>query len=68
MRGPLHSLWNTRILGTYLRVRIAMLVAGVLAVLAAALLLGTDGLVGLVVLFVVVTVVLGALGWTLLVR
>ena len=40
MRGPLHALWNTRILGTYLRVRIAMLVAGVLAVLAAALLLG----------------------------
>jgi len=68
MRGPLHALWNTRILGTYLRVRIAMLVAGVLAVLAAALLLGTDGLVGLVVLFVVVTVVLGALGWMLLVR
>lgn len=68
MRGPLHALWNTRILGTYLQVRIAMLVAGVLAVLAAALLLGTDGLVGLVVLFVVVTVVLGALGWTLLVR
>jgi len=68
MRGPFSALWNTRIIGTYLRVRVAILLAGVLGVLGAVLLLGNGGIFGLVALFGVVAVVLGVLGWMLLKR
>ena len=47
MRGPLHFLWNTRILGGYLRFRIALLVAGLLAVGGAAVVLEIGGVVGI---------------------
>ena len=66
MRGPFSALWNTRIIGTYLRVRVAILLAGVLGVLGAVLLLGIGGILGLVALSCVVVVVLGVFGWMLL--
>jgi hypothetical protein len=68
MRGPFSALWNTRIIGTYLRVRVAILLAGVLGALGAVLLLGDGGILGLMALFGVVVVVFGVLGWMLLKR
>ena len=66
MRGPLGALRNSRLVGTYLRFRVALFVAGVLGVFGAVLLLGDGGIFGLVALFGVVMVVLGLLGWMLL--
>ena len=62
MRGPLGALRNSRLVGTYLRFRVAVFVAGFLGVLGAVLLLGVGGILGLVALFGVVVVVLAVLG------
>lgn len=50
MRGPLHFLWNTRILGGYLRFRVALLVAGLLAMGGAVVALEIGGVVGILAL------------------
>ena len=50
MRGPLHLLWNTRILGGYLRFRIALCVAVLLAVGGAIIALEIGGVVGILTL------------------
>lgn len=68
MRGPLHALWNSRLIGTYLRFRIGFLLAGLLAVAAALIVLGNGGLWGMLALFAVVSLVLLALGIVLVAR
>ena len=57
MRGPLHALWNTQLIGGYLRLRVAFLLAGVLAVGSAAIAIEIGGVVGVVALLI--PVVLG---------
>ncbi len=50
MRGPLHFLWNTRIIGGYLRFRVALLVAGLLAMAGAVVALEIGGVLGILTL------------------
>ena len=68
MRGPLHTLWNTRLIGTYLRLRVGFLLAGVLALAGGAVLLGIGGVWGLLALFGLVLLILLALGFVLITR
>ena len=68
MRGPLHTLWNTRLIGTYLRLRVGFLLAGVLALAGGAVLLGLGGVWGLLALFGLVLLILLALGFVLITR
>ncbi|WP_338727655.1 hypothetical protein [Haladaptatus sp. DJG-WS-42] len=68
MRGPLHALWNMRLLGTYLRFRVALVLAGVLAIIGGVLALGIGGLGGLVALFGIVALLLLALGFIVITR
>ncbi|RLM49839.1 hypothetical protein [Halorubrum sp. Atlit-28R] len=68
MRGPLHALWNTRLIGTYLRLRVGFLLAGVLALAGGAVLLGIGGLWGILTLFGLVSLILLAFGLVLITR
>lgn len=68
MRGPLHALWNSRLIGTYLQFRVGFLLAGILAVVAASIVLGIGGLWGMLALFGVVSLALLALGILLVAR
>lgn len=61
MRNPLHFLWNTRIFGGYLRFRVALFVAGLLALGGAALALEIGGVVGILTLSGLVFLTLVAL-------
>lgn len=62
MRGPIAALLGTRVVGTYIRLRIAFALGGLLALGAAALLLGVGGVPGLLALFSVTALVLVVLG------
>lgn len=62
MRGPIAALLDTRLVGTYLRFRIAFALAGLLAVGAGVVLLGTGGVWGLLALFALVVVLFLVLG------
>lgn len=68
MRGPFHALWNTRLIGTYLRFRVGFLLAGILALAGGAVLLGIGGIWGLLALFGLVSLILLALGFVLIAR
>ena len=68
MRGPLHALWNTRLIGTYLRFRVGFLLAGVLALAGGVVLFGIGGIWGLLALFGFVMLLLLALGFVLITR
>jgi hypothetical protein len=68
MRGPLHALWNTRLVGTYLRFRVAFALAGLLAIGAGIVALGIGGVLGMLVLLLLVLLGLALLGAILLTR
>jgi hypothetical protein len=68
VRGPLNALWNSPIVGTYLRFRVAMFLAGLLAVVGAVVLLGIGGIPGLIALFALVVALFVVLGGLLLSR
>lgn len=61
MRGPLYALWNTRLIGGYLRFRAAFLMAGLLAAGSAAIAIEIGGVVGVVALLIPVGLVFFAL-------
>lgn len=67
MRGPFGALWNSRLLGTYLRVRVAFLAACV-GVAAGAAVVGIEGVWGLPVLLALASTACLALGFSLVVR
>ncbi|MFD1644953.1 hypothetical protein [Haloarchaeobius litoreus] len=56
MRGPLTALWNTRLLGTSLRLLVGFLVAGALAVAGAVVALRVGGALGILTLSTLVLV------------
>lgn len=68
MRGPLQALWNTRIIGTYLRFYIGLFLAGILALVGGAVLLGIGGVWGMFVLFGLMLLFLLAVGFILITR
>lgn len=61
MRGPLHLLRNTRLLGGYLRFRIAFFVSALLAVGGAIVALEIGGVVGILTLSGLILFILVAL-------
>lgn len=61
MRGPLHALFATPLIGGYLRLRVALLLAGILAVGSAAIAIEIGGVIGVVALLVPVMLALFAL-------
>ncbi|MBP1986911.1 hypothetical protein [Halolamina salifodinae] len=61
MRGPLHALFSTPLIGGYLRLRVAFLLAGILAVGSAAIAIEIGGVIGVVALLVPVMLALFAL-------
>ncbi|SDM22219.1 hypothetical protein SAMN04487949_1328 [Halogranum gelatinilyticum] len=65
MRGPLRALWNSPLLGRYLRFRLALLIALPLAALGAAVAFTVGGLAGILLLSVLVF--LGLVGLAVLV-
>ena len=67
MRGPFGALRNSRLLGTYLRVRVAVLVAAVLAA-AGAVAVGIGGVWGLLVPLALASTACLALGFVSVVR
>jgi hypothetical protein len=67
MRGPFGALWHSRLSGTYLRVRVAVLVAAVVTVAGAAV-VGAGGVWGLLVLLALVSTACLALGSVSVVR
>jgi len=67
MCGPFSALWNSRLLGTYLRVRVAVLVAAVLTAAGAAV-VGIGGVWGLVALLALASTACLALGFVSVVR
>jgi hypothetical protein len=56
MRRPIRFLFGTRLVGAYLRARVALLVAGILATVAATVVLGLGGVPGLLALLALVVV------------
>lgn len=61
MRGPLHALWNTQLIGGYLRFRVAFLLAGILAAGSAAIAIEIGGVVGVAALLIPVVLAFSAL-------
>lgn len=67
MRGPLHARWNSRLTGTYLQLRVGILLAGILAVAGGGL-FGIGGVWGLLARFGLVSLFLVAIGAVLITR
>jgi hypothetical protein len=67
VRGPFGALWNSRLLGTYLRVRVAVLAAAVLAASGAAV-VGIGGVWGLLAFLALVATACLARGSVSVVR
>ncbi|WP_440988624.1 hypothetical protein [Haloarchaeobius baliensis] len=68
MRSPLRALWNTRIIGSYLRFRVGLFLAGVLAVGAGVVMIGIGGIWGILALFTLILLFLLVTGFVVLVR
>lgn len=68
MRGPLHFLWNARIIGGYLRFRVELLVAGLLAMGGAVVAFEIGGVVGIFALSGLVFLCLVAVAVALRIR
>ncbi|MFC6731937.1 hypothetical protein [Haladaptatus sp. DYSN1] len=68
MRGPLHALWNTRLIGTYLKFRVGIVLAVLLAMGAGVVALGIGGIAGTVALFGLVALAFLTLWFAVLTR
>ncbi len=62
MAGPLRFLWNTRLIGTYLRFRVAVFLAGLIAVVGAIVALSIGGIWGILGLMAMVAAAFVVLG------
>lgn len=61
MRGPLRLLWHSRLAGRYLRFRLVLVLASLLATIGAVVVLGVGGVWGIVVLLGLVVTFFSAL-------